>query len=239
MNAFDAQTIAIDGFSTVPSLFWHRVQTRADKVAMREKDRGIWKAYTWGEYGARAKRHRHGADIARPAAGGSRSRSCPTTTRSGCSAISPCCAPRAFRPASIPPTRLLRSSIWSTTARPSSCSSRTRSSSTRSWPCASARRDLQEDHRVRHGGPARLQRPAGHAARRAQRAGRGLRPRPRRRYGSERIATPKPGDVAIIVYTSGTTGPSKGALLTHRNIIFQGGAFPRIDLDDLAKRTRR
>ena len=40
---------------TVPTLFWHRVETAADKVAMREKDRGIWKAYTWGEYGERAK----------------------------------------------------------------------------------------------------------------------------------------------------------------------------------------
>jgi long-chain acyl-CoA synthetase len=46
----------------------------------------------------------------------------------------------------------------------------------------------------------------------------------------QRLATPKSGDVAIIVYTSGTTGPSKGALLTHRNIIFQCGAFKRIGL---------
>src|SRR5262245_16575541 len=55
MNAIDAQSIAIDGFTAVPTLFWHRVQTKAAKVAMREKDRGIWKAYTWTEYGARAK----------------------------------------------------------------------------------------------------------------------------------------------------------------------------------------
>src|SRR5689334_17775585 len=55
MNAFDAQPVAVDGFSTVPTLFWHRVSTRPEKVAMREKDRGIWKPYTWGDYGNNAR----------------------------------------------------------------------------------------------------------------------------------------------------------------------------------------
>jgi long-chain acyl-CoA synthetase len=33
---------------------------------------------------------------------------------------------------------------------------------------------------------------------------------------------PKPEDLACIMYTSGTTGPPKGVVITHKNIIAAG-----------------
>jgi long-chain acyl-CoA synthetase len=38
--------------TTLPRLLQRNVRDRRDRTAIREKDRGIWQSYTWGEYGA-------------------------------------------------------------------------------------------------------------------------------------------------------------------------------------------
>ncbi len=38
-------------FDTLAKMFWQRVQEHGSKVMMRQKDLGIWKAYTWAEVG--------------------------------------------------------------------------------------------------------------------------------------------------------------------------------------------
>jgi long-chain acyl-CoA synthetase len=45
----------IHGQDTLPRLFRHVVRERGDRVALREKALGIWRAITWREYGTRAR----------------------------------------------------------------------------------------------------------------------------------------------------------------------------------------
>ena len=49
------QPILRDGHATLPGLFRHRVQEMGERVAMREKEYGIWKPISWAEYGRRAR----------------------------------------------------------------------------------------------------------------------------------------------------------------------------------------
>ena len=41
--------------NTIPRLFWDSVITKPNKIAMREKHLGIWQATTWDEYGTAAR----------------------------------------------------------------------------------------------------------------------------------------------------------------------------------------
>lgn len=50
----------IDGCDTVSALFAKRVAEDADKVALREKEFGIWNEFTWADWGERARCVAHG-----------------------------------------------------------------------------------------------------------------------------------------------------------------------------------
>jgi len=47
--------ICVNGVATIPQLFWNRVETHADKIALREKDFGIWNEISWQRYGEQAR----------------------------------------------------------------------------------------------------------------------------------------------------------------------------------------
>ena len=46
----------VHGADTIPRLFRHVVRERGDAVAMREKDLGVWRSISWRQYGERARR---------------------------------------------------------------------------------------------------------------------------------------------------------------------------------------
>jgi long-chain acyl-CoA synthetase len=48
--------VTIDGYSSIPALFRNRVNELSDKVAIREKDFGLWNEYTWRDFGDYARR---------------------------------------------------------------------------------------------------------------------------------------------------------------------------------------
>lgn len=50
-----SEATTIDDCSTVPALFLHRVRELQEKVALREKDFGIWNEYSWADWGEQAR----------------------------------------------------------------------------------------------------------------------------------------------------------------------------------------
>ena len=55
MNMNVSSEVLIDGCATIPALFHKRVADLDTKVAIREKDFGIWNEYTWADWGMHAR----------------------------------------------------------------------------------------------------------------------------------------------------------------------------------------
>ncbi|MBS0223627.1 MAG: AMP-binding protein [Proteobacteria bacterium] len=49
------EAIEVDGCDTIAKLFWRQVGARGDRTAFREKDLGIWRSTSWRDYGERAR----------------------------------------------------------------------------------------------------------------------------------------------------------------------------------------
>ena len=47
--------IEVEGCDTIPKLFWHQVKARGARTAFREKTLGIWRSTSWSQYGERAR----------------------------------------------------------------------------------------------------------------------------------------------------------------------------------------
>ena len=218
-TAAPAAPALVHGEDTLPRLFRHVVRERGERVAMREKHLGIWRGISWREYGEQAKR----VGLGLVALG--------LRPRDVVSIVADNMPEWLYTDLGVMSVGGIPNGIY-TTDSARQIEYIVNDSGTRFF-FAENEEQLDKILEVRGRCPALVKiivydMEGLHGFRDEQ-----VMPFEEllalgERYDREHPGTfdqmveiAQPEDLAILVYTSGTTGPPKGAMLSHRNVLFQ------------------